>query len=158
MTVHEMILDDLDSFDKNASIIIRSEDEIVSIIRKNIPDNAVLDDYSQAELTAFFLIENSDYGKKFWKTYFGTPAEKISEDQYHEYIKLSSITDTIIEYWERRARSCRHPVLVARYTGLVWVFKGKVTPQKPDPRTIGREYISSLIRCVRERRYTYTPT
>ncbi|GAA3932486.1 DUF4209 domain-containing protein [Chitinophaga oryziterrae] len=154
MGIHEIILQELKRFEDDPQSVIDSEDNILSIIRAKIPEGTEIDDYSMAEVRAFSFIENSDYGQKNWKTYFGPTYHVISDNEYVEHFKLSDITDKTIGYWETRSISCKHPALIARYAGLVWVFKGKLTAKKPEPSTTGKLYIESLIKCFKEGRYS----
>lgn len=58
----------------------------------------------------------------------------------------------MMDYWEKRGNKAVHPLLVARYIGLVWDFSLKVVNKKP-PHTIGERYVAALLSIVNERLY-----
>lgn len=77
-----------------------------------------------AEGLAFHLVENCLEREVTWGTYHGPMA--IGQDAEGNRVdtpSLDSVSAEVVEYWEQRAFSARHPILRARYADLVWDFK-----------------------------------
>lgn len=87
-----------------------------------------------AERMAFGFVEDYTDEKTGWGTYFGPMIVAPDETgTWYENPSIRAITPAIIEYWARRAREARHPVLAARYGDLVWEFAPHVEGAKRDP-------------------------
>jgi hypothetical protein len=158
MTIHESILSAIKDFESAPAEKITSEDTILSKIRNKVSQEATLDKFSNAELIAFHMLENSDHGQTKWRTYFGPITGYNPDNTISESVSLDDITDEVIQYWEERLKDSINPVIKARYAGLLWVFKGKVTNLKPDLETIGKVYIENLIKSVCEGYFHYSHT
>lgn len=61
-----------------------------------------------------------------------------------EYPSVDMITAEGIHYWAVRAEQARHPVLAARYAGLVHEFSFHITGKKA-PLTVTQKYVESLL-------------
>lgn len=90
----------------------------------------------KAEVIAFDFCENyrwDGFASGRWGTYFG-PTLGVS-DKDGNFVgapDISQLNPEMIEYWENRARKTQHPILRARYAGLVWDFSQKVTQNNPS--------------------------
>lgn len=85
-----------------------------------------------AERIAFSLWPKYEGGEVPWGTYYGPMmVHKSREGEIFESPSLGSITEEVIEYWERRAEESNHPLLVCRYSDLIWDFKYQVTQDRP---------------------------
>jgi hypothetical protein len=81
-----------------------------------------------AEYIAFDYCETLSEDGSVWGTYYGplltTPNEN---DTINEYPSIKKVNKEILEYWFKRAKESKHPILKARYSSLVWDFSKKVT-------------------------------
>lgn len=139
------LIETLDSFDKSSDKIF-DEHEIASELKQLIPeDKSKVDMELRAELMAFEFMEDYPNSETGWGTYFG-PMFVINNNDgtATESPSIKLVTNEIIEYWTKRASECKHPILVARYSGLVWDFQNKITGTKPN-HTIARIYVQGLI-------------
>ena len=109
-----------------------------------------------AELMAFNFVEDYQNKKTNWGTYFGPMMVYIEENGTgYEIPSIKSITPEIINYWNIRAKESINPIIIARYSGLVYDFSNKICGQKPDYKTTNI-YIKSLIE-VANGDYSITP-
>lgn len=111
----------------------------------NSCDNSVREELAyKAEKTAFIFKE------RFVQNSVGHEVFRFEYKPYNEKVDtceidiVDTITPEIIEYWEKRITEAQNPILKARYAGLVWEFKQRITGNKPK-FDIARAYIQSLI-------------
>ncbi len=100
-----------------------------------------------AELMAFSFQENNPNsdGHRF---YFGSMMTWRAEDgTVTEYPSVEKVTPEMINYWTDRAKESINPILVTRYSGLVWELQNKVTGSRP-PIELCRLNIQSILRQV----------
>ena len=124
-----------------------AEHEVGTAIRflrqKDDPDEPPME--WLAEVMAFGFCENYRDKDTGWGTYFGPMM--VSPDEKGRMIESPSIqrvTAEILDYWTKRAKESKHPILRARYAGLVWDFTKKVTGQTADIE-IARIRIDSIV-------------
>jgi len=149
MTLSEI----LDTFDK-ASDKVFDEHDIASALKQLIPeDKSKIDNELLAELMAFEFVEDYPNNETSWGTYFG-PMFVINNNDgtATESPSIKLVTKVTIDYWTKRASEAKHPILIARYSGLVWDFQNKVCGSKPD-HTIARTYIQALLDTSTSRTY-----
>ena len=83
----------------------------------------------------------SKYAGKTWGTYFGPvwvfPDGTVWPDK-------SMITEEAVCYWAARLDECAHPVLKARYAGLVWDFKN-ILKEKQNLRELPKIIINNCL-------------
>lgn len=122
------------------------EHDISSALRKLVPeDKSQIDDTLKAELMAFDFAEDYQDKKTGWGTYFGPMMVWNNGDgTATESPSIKLITPEMIDYWERRATESVNPIIIARYSGLVWDFKNKITGINPS-HEICRTYTKALI-------------
>ncbi|MGI9250062.1 MAG: DUF4209 domain-containing protein [Pseudohongiellaceae bacterium] len=110
------------------------EHDVWAALKQLLPDDksTIIDKDLRAEMMA-------------WSNSGGTVTESLS-------IKL--ITPEMIEYWEKRAVESTNPIIVARYSGLVWNFGYKITGTNPSHETC-RLYIDALIAQANENFHKY---
>lgn len=98
-----------------------------------------------AESMAFEFFENHSYNKSCWDTYFG-PMMSMQNDagQMVEIPSIHLVTEDMLNYWTRRSNETQHPVLRARYAGLVWDFTKFVTEKSADV-AVAHALIESII-------------
>lgn len=88
----------------------------------------------QAEEMAFGFCEDYSNTNSGWGLYFGPKWVLPGEDgRVGEWPSIHFVTAQMLAYWSTRARDARHPILRARYGGLVWEFSRRVTGQNVDP-------------------------
>lgn len=125
-----------------------SEHSISSRIKETTNDDKSLE--SVAERIAFGFIEDYTDTASGWGTYFGPMMVWTDDDgTSYESPSIKLVTKEILDYWTARATESNHPILKARYYGLVWDFTKEVTNQKPD-YLIAVEYIKSLINATKK--------
>ena len=135
----------LDSFDNSCDKVF-DEHEIASELKQLVPDDKFkIDTELLAELMAFEFVEDYPKNETSWGTYFG-PMLVINNNDgtANESPSIKLVTKEIIDYWTRRASECKHPILVARYSGLVYDFHNKITGTKLNHK-VARIYIQALI-------------
>ena len=122
------------------------EHDISSALRKLFPeDKSQIDDTLKAELMAFDFAEDYQDKKTGWGTYFGPMMVWNNGDgTATESPSIKLITPEMIDYWEKRATESVNPIIIARYSGLVWDFKNKITGINPS-HEICRTYTKALI-------------
>ena len=129
MTTTEILKD----FDNRTNEVFDELDisiELSSLIKKDKP---IKDFQLKAESIAFDLSENYQDENTGWGGYFGPKvAWRTADGDTIESHSLSDISGEIIDHWEKRIKECRHPVLVARYSGLVWDLKKKIKHEQPS--------------------------
>jgi hypothetical protein len=116
-------------------------------------DNCYQDEL-RAEKLAFFFREEPSNIEYNWGTYYGPYGLEDVKGPTVEVPSLNDITEQTIEYWENRAHDAQNPIIKARYSGLVWDFKRKITGKKPDIR-VCRSHINSLIAIADGDYFTY---
>jgi len=90
------------------------------------------DFFLKAEYLAFDFVEIDNAASSSWGTYFGPKLVwKLDDGSILECPSINSINDGILNYWELRARTSINPILIARYSGLIWDFKKKITGKTP---------------------------
>lgn len=84
-----------------------------------------------AEILAFGLA-GPDHNEKPWGTYFGPMGSATNAEG--ETVYFPDITDAdakVIDLWIDRAHTLRSPILVSRYTDLVWDLCQRIAQRKP---------------------------
>src|SRR4051812_8730146 len=85
-----------------------------------------------AELMAFGFLEDYQDKQTGWGTYFGPMRVSSNNDgTATESPSIRLVTTDMLEYWLKRANEAQNPILVARYSGLIWDFTNYVTKNKP---------------------------
>lgn len=137
--------DTLNSID-NFSIEVYDERDISDHLKKYSPEKTdTVDPLLLSELMAFEFMENYPHKDGSWGTYFGPIIEiRNADGSGMESPSIKLVTPEMIKYWNERALECNNPLLVARYSGLVWDFQFKVTGKKPIHK-ICRLYIEALL-------------
>jgi hypothetical protein len=103
-----------------------------------------------AELMAFGFWEDYQDKQTGWGTYFGPMRVSSNNDgTATESPSIRLVTTDMLEYWLKRANEAQNPILVARYSGLIWDFANYVTKNKPSA-DIARIYISAVNRIAAE--------
>jgi lysyl-tRNA synthetase class 1 len=98
------------------------------------------------EVLAFALIPNRT-GPSPWGTYFSPMGSGTDHDGKTVYFPdIAQATPSFIDHWTARARDLNHPVLVARYSDLVWEFAPLVTKARRDPEMV-RLAIEAYLAC-----------
>jgi hypothetical protein len=122
------------------------EHEVCSALKELIPkDNSDIHENLMAELIAFDLIEEYPDNKTGWGTYFGPLMVLNNNDgTVTESPSIKLVNAKMIEYWENRAKETINPILKARYSGVVWDFKNKITGLNPS-HEICRLYVNALV-------------
>lgn len=85
-----------------------------------------------AEVMAFDFCEDYPDNGTGWGTFFGPMMAGTDENGTRwESPPLALVTPEVLEYWAKRARESKHPVLKARYAGLVWDLTRAATKASP---------------------------
>ncbi len=108
-----------------------------------------------AEIMAFGFCENYRNESTGWGTYFGPMTVMPNgEGQMMESPSIQRVTINTLEYWSLRAQEANHPILKARYAGLVWDFSQTVTGQQGDP-DIARICVDAIIQVASRRLHKF---
>lgn len=127
-----------------AKIIAINELDISSKVNAIIGPNKEQASEVIAEGIAFLFSEDNKENNG-WGTYFGPVATLPNEDgTATEIPSIKKIDGAIIKHWEKRSHETKHPVLKARYSGLVWDFSQQVT-SKQASHEFAKIYVSSLL-------------
>ena len=107
------------------------ERDVAKEINKFLQDTGVEnpDSLQLADLMAFEFMEAVNNEETRLKTHF-KPFVVLTDGT--EYPSVERISAEMVGRWETRARQLRHPLLKARYAGLVWDLKKIVTGNKPS--------------------------
>jgi hypothetical protein len=119
---------------------------LVTFIKQNqvetIPD-------VQAELMAFQFLENGTGKPSVWKTYYQPSLYREEGDQVFQIPDINLIDTELLDYWSARAQNSNHPILKARYSGLVCDFHMRTTGQRA-PFEIVKVCTENLITIYRD--------
>jgi hypothetical protein len=131
------------------------ENSVFNKIHSSIPESKK--DFSveeTAELMAFRFLERNKKGNNEWDTYYQPLSSFTHEDGTKTtFPSLESITREVLNYWKFRASVTKHPVLVARYTGLLYDFHAMVHGATVDHQ-ISRQHVSALLSIANNKLYT----
>jgi hypothetical protein len=98
-----------------------------------------------AEIMAFQFMENHSSKPSVWGTYFQPFTYfKDADDNVTQMPDPTTIDENIIDYWFSRAKEDMHPVLKARYSGIVCDFY-EMALNRRLPFDIAKICIESLI-------------
>jgi len=108
-----------------------------------------------AEQIAFSFIPNYSNAETGWGTYYGPMWVMPNGDgMMTESPSIRRVTSEIIDYWEERSRSAKHPILKLRYADLVWDFSKKVSQKSPHFSVV-HTIIDSTIEIARKKSHKY---
>jgi hypothetical protein len=106
-----------------------------------------------AELIAFRFLERHSKGNNEWDTFYQPLSSVTKEDGTKiTFPSLESITPEILSYWKHRASETKHPVLIARYTGLLHDFYPIVLGTNVNYK-ISIQHVSALLNVIHEKLY-----
>ncbi|MCI0365519.1 MAG: DUF4209 domain-containing protein [Phycisphaerales bacterium] len=110
----------------------------------------------RAEQMAFNFSERKATGPNDRPTHFGPMMSWRNEDgSTVESPSIKAITPEHLQYWSDRAIAAKHPVLRARYAGLIWDLTNAATGRSPDV-AFARVYIDAVIAIATKRLHRYT--
>ncbi|MCH5684091.1 hypothetical protein LWM68_07285 [Niabella sp. W65] len=130
------------------------ENEIYNLIQKQIPEGyGELSTEEMAELIAFRFLEPGR-NKNRKRGFYFQPLSiiKNEDDTVNEFPSVSMVTSNTITYWLARLEQTNHPVLVARYAGLIYDMSLHATGSKPL-FSIGKKYIEALLGLIEQKLY-----
>jgi len=130
------------------------EKEIYNLIQKQIPEGyGELSTQKKAKLIAFRFLEPSKIKAQKTGFYFQPLSVTKNEDgTVSEFPPVSMIVLDTVNYWTSRLEQTQHPVLAARYAGLIYDLTFHVTNTKP-PFAIAKKYIESLLELIEQKLY-----
>lgn len=108
-----------------------------------------------AERMAFAFVADSAERPGGWGLYFGPAISFPTEDGGRQDCpSLQDVTAPVLDYWGKRAREAKHPILRARYSDLVWELKqvAKVNCPPDLPRIM----IDATVDIVEKRLYEHS--
>jgi hypothetical protein len=87
----------------------------------------------EAEWAAFMFCPEYDWKDGGWRSYYGPMWGCKSEDGKDSYTPdIHEFDATTFDYWAKRAREARHPVLKMRYADLCWEFQKRFGGAAPN--------------------------
>lgn len=126
---------------------IISEQQLGHEVLALTPDPTNASDFEKAELFAFQFVEiyrNKDSSAGFYKPHRSRPLSDGTEEVYPD---IKKVTSEMLKYWQHRAENSRHPVIKARYAGLVHEYEQVVSGERPM-HTISRMFARALVDSV----------
>lgn len=109
---------------------------------------------AKAEMIAFSLSENFEHRYTDWNTYFGPRVMVLQDNTVLESPPKEQITGEVYSYWQKRYHEAKHPILRARYAGLLFDFAYHCTGKNADYKFVP-EYITALLDAVDSRLFRY---
>ena len=108
------------------------------------------------ERMAFGFAENYK-GKAGWDGFYGPMlAYQDDEGRWVQSPSVEAVTKEVLTYWACRAQSAAHPILKARYGGLVWELS-KMVPGNREAHLFGRIFIDAAIDTAGKRSHDSEP-
>ena len=108
-----------------------------------------------SEVLAFQFMEEYTSQIEGYGNYFGPRMEWTSPDGVLMGLPdVGHVTKEMISYWVERAKSSSHPVMAARYSGLV-IDLSKIVTERAPAYEIAEIYFESLMQISRERLQEY---
>lgn len=97
------------------------------------------------EILAFDLFARAEGAESDWGTHYGSMMSGPIEDstEQWEYPSRKQIDGTAIDYWSKRAREAKHPILVGQYADIAFDLAG-IAGKKPD-HTLAQLAIDSVL-------------
>lgn len=84
-----------------------------------------------------------EWGNTFYKPFRGHK-DPLTGKWLSCYPDIKSIPGEMLDYWERRSKETKSPLLKCRYSGLVWDFSMEIRDKKPDI-SVAHIFIDSII-------------
>jgi hypothetical protein len=81
----------------------------------------------QAETMAFQFLENGTGKASVWGTYYQPEIFQVNGETILQFPDIALVDQGMLDYWIGRAKTSNHPILKARYSGLVCDFTMRVT-------------------------------
>ncbi|MET6996851.1 DUF4209 domain-containing protein [Chitinophaga defluvii] len=130
------------------------ETEVYNLLQKQIPESyGELTIQEKAELIAFSFLEPSKNKVQELGFYFiPLSITKNEAGTIVESPSVSMVTRDTITYWSTRLEQTDHPVLAARYAGLIYDMSLYVTGSKPQ-FSIAKKYVESLLDLIDQKLY-----
>ncbi len=108
-----------------------------------------------AESTAFQCMDNHSGSPEGWGNYYGPSMEGAQQDGTPWQLPdAKSITSEMLTYWSERAETSSHPVMKARYAGLVFDLSKIITGQSPNFKIV-EIYFNSLLEIARGKHHEF---
>jgi hypothetical protein len=153
MTIVATLQEIFEEFDKQPfipvleNIVFNKIHSSVSELKKDFSSKEM------ADLIAFRFLERHNKGNNEWDTFYQPLSSATKEDGTKAtFPSLESITPEILNYWKHRASETKHPVLLARYTGLLHDFYPIILGKKVNYQ-ISIQHVSALLNVIREQLY-----
>lgn len=87
----------------------------------------------RAEAMAFAFTPDYPNERTGWGTYYGPMLVFGNErGEITESPSIQMVTPEMLEYWEKRSATAKHPVLSCRYADLVWDFSKRIAGHGPS--------------------------
>jgi hypothetical protein len=125
----------LDSFDSRPETFLEVAvaDALRPLPHEIEPSSQAERDIWWAESAAMRFYRRADREDSVWGTTFGPMMTGTNEDGTPFYNPdIREVDATTIEHWKTRSLECKHPILRARYSDLVWDLSQVAASQKPD--------------------------
>ena len=127
----------------------------VSCDIKGLPKSELEGVAAQAEIMAMTFAEGG--GSNDWGTYYGPMLTGTSQDGGAVYVPdYRDISVDYLQYWELRTKITKNPLLLMRYSGLIYDFKKKNTGEEPDYKGIKLKYIEAIVEVINGNYYKYS--
>ena len=120
--------------------------DVLRSIRQQLEQTDITSRIWMEEMT-FLFSESGRRGESQWGTYFGPFITGTNETGQYESPSIKQVTPEIIDYWKKRVADVKHPVLKARYAGLVWDFSEAIIGKSADV-IFARTRIDSILEMV----------
>lgn len=130
------------------------EHDVAAKLRSCIPNETTeISESIRGDIIAFDFCENAVDHASGWGLYFGPKFVFKNEDgSVSESPSRSFINKNVLDLWMNRAKTLTNPILIARYSSLVWVFGPQILGQSPGIE-FARLIISSIIKISQDNCY-----
>ena len=127
----------------------------VSCDIKSLPKNELESMEAQAEVMAMTFAEGQESND--WGTYYGPILTGTSQEGSVVYVPdYRDISGDFLQYWEKRTKITKNPLMIMRYSGLVYDFKKKKSGEDPDYKEIKLKYIEAIVTVINGNYYKYS--
>lgn len=116
----------------------------------NAKQEKIINKEELAEYIAFQFMAHYPNEDNGWGTYHGPMIVwKNDQGQFMEFPSIKQIDEETLNYWRKRANECSHPILIYRYSDLVFDFEPVILKKSIDFAIAQKVIDSGIDVCVK---------